>query len=375
MIMKYDFSKSDYLARFQDYAAHRCSKNGSFDTTMSLDAKKQRLDNYEFFQEVERISGMKRGENDISINAWMSSPTVQWAAFSLIDRQVQIIVKLLDNSVLDSLVDVQTAQNGDAVRVKVSPGYRYTVSAAAGSERFTNRARKFDSEILISPTQKQVTTFEKFFNILAGKASICDVSFQVAESFKLAKMKDVFETLRKHIETTSVSFRGTATARDILEACSYITQINGAQSKIIGTAAAIAQLPGKLGSNYRVNIDGTDAPRVGLMSQFYGTDVVVMPDTLVSYDPKANGSFWANTAALDAEFDGSISIGSTVGPQDYLWIMSDTNVKPVMLVEGSEESNTYDYKQFSDLSNVLTFSQAWGCGAVSPYQTAVVKLS
>lgn len=372
MIMKYDFSKSDYMARFQDYAAHRCSKNGAFDTTMSLDQKKQRLD-VEFFSEVSRLSGVNRGDTDIALNAWMSNPSVQWAAFSIVDKQIQIIIKLLGNPVLDSLTEVSTVAAGDSLKLNVKPGYRYTVSAGANGERMTNRQRKFEGEILLSPKQHIIQTYTKMFNVLSGKESASEVSFQVAESFKLAKQQDAFECLRKHMETQSLSFRGVPTATDILKVCAYIEQMNGVKPTIYGTSSAVAQMPGKLGSNYRVNVDGTDT-KVGLMSDFYGYGVAVLPNVLASYDPKAAGSSWAATANLDAEFAGGINIGGAVGANDYLYVLSAMNVKPLAMVEAADGSEVYDARNFADLTNNMVFTASWDVAAVTPYTDAVIKL-
>lgn len=79
-----------------------------------------------FFSEIERKSGVARG--DLSVEAWASHPSVQWAAFAIVDATINAILPSIMTNAFGVFMDLRFVGVGDVMKFRIMPNSLYTVS-------------------------------------------------------------------------------------------------------------------------------------------------------------------------------------------------------------------------------------------------------
>lgn len=386
-IVKFAGADNKFYERFADYAAHRKAvmKNNNvamFDQSMSLQEKANRV-NAEFFQELERVSGVSR--NTEFSSAWSANPQVQWASFAIIDYMLDVVIPLLNDDMLAPFVNTQNVGETDIVRLTTRPGGRLTISASANGERQTLRTRKFQRETILAPKSHMITVYSKYFNVLNGKEPVCDYVFQVAQSFAEQINNDCWDTLTSHIANDAIKVimntqTPTTTAQDLVKTLSYVERLNGGIKPIIlGTPTAIMSLPvtAITGGLYAErNLQDDAAP--GFITNFYGYQLYQMPymlNSTLQTDNDFNQSITDRTT-LDSKFKGGYSTSAGQFTFDKsLYIMSPGLTKPVQLAVGEGFNNSNDFLQNADLTSQTTWRKYWGTACIDTGYMAAVQLA
>lgn len=118
-VIKFANGNTDFYEASLEYVADRkAGKTVSFEKTSLLDKA--------YFAEIERKSGVSREGMDIS--AWVAHPSVQWAAFAIIDASINAILPVVVSPSFALFTDMRFAGFGDIIKFRVKPNTLYTVT-------------------------------------------------------------------------------------------------------------------------------------------------------------------------------------------------------------------------------------------------------
>ena len=98
----------------------------AYDNYFNPTAEKETLLNKAFFAEVERKSGVSR--DGLAPEAWMSHPSVQWAALSIVDATIDAILPSVLTPAFGVFMDLRYVGVGDIAKFKIMPNSLYSVS-------------------------------------------------------------------------------------------------------------------------------------------------------------------------------------------------------------------------------------------------------
>lgn len=112
-----------FFALAKDFEMHKFEIKG-YDETVSLNEKDSKL-NEAFFAAVEERAGLTRAD---AKGAWMSNPSVKWAAMSLVEATINSLLPVTVFPQMADFVDLKTTGYGDTVHFKVMPRELFTVA-------------------------------------------------------------------------------------------------------------------------------------------------------------------------------------------------------------------------------------------------------
>lgn len=98
----------------------------AYDNYHNPSPEKETLLNKAFFAEVERKSGVSR--EGLTLEAWMSHPSVTWASFAIADATINAILPSVLTPAFGVFMDMKYVGVGDIAKFKIMPNSLYTVS-------------------------------------------------------------------------------------------------------------------------------------------------------------------------------------------------------------------------------------------------------
>lgn len=115
-IVTFAAGNTDYYVAFQDYYFNKAARTSE---------NHDKLQNA-FFAEIEAKSGVKR--EGLTVEAWMSHPSNQWALMSVVDATINAILPRVLTDSIGLVADLRFVSIGDIVKFKILPNQFFTVS-------------------------------------------------------------------------------------------------------------------------------------------------------------------------------------------------------------------------------------------------------
>ncbi len=261
----------DFYVAFEEYYA--CKHNGQT-PSISMAEMSEKINNG-FLAEVERKSGVARADNK---DAWMAHPSVQWAAFAIVN---EIINSLLPQYITNSLapfVDFRTVERGDVIKFRIKPRTLYTVSLSGRGERTTFRQKSFSSDLVIAPIERTVTVYADMLSVLAGKEDIADFIRIAVLSTEVEMRGDAIKALNAGLSVagnypSQFIEEGAFSTQTAIQLAQRVQAYNyGAKPIIMGTAAALSRVLPDYSAGFRMNVEGKDGVAT-FVKNFYGFDL------------------------------------------------------------------------------------------------------
>lgn len=302
--------------------------------------KKQSVENkalmqQAFLAEVERKSGVSRQSNEIS--AWMSHPSVQWAAMSIVDATVTAIIPVSILPQFGLFADFRLQNFGDITKFNIKPGSFYTVSLDGRGQRTTLRQKKGDSDITVAPKGHIVTIYTDLFRVLADKENIADFIGWLLTSVESEMYKDAVGALNTGLEAIpagDLNVTGAIDLGKLVEMCELVEARNGgAPATIVGSATALMKVLPDSTLGYRVNV-GSEGGRIELLKDIVGYDVMRLRN------------------AVDAT--GKLVLGS-----NKIYVVSASADKLIKGVMSSSMTNTNQPFDNADITSNFTYRKEW----------------
>lgn len=288
-----------------------------------------------WFAEVERKAGVSRQDN--AVDAWIAHPSVQWAAFAIIDATINAIIPQTILPQFSVFADFRTAGIGDVVKFKIMPKSFYTVSLTANGQRTTFRQKKSVSEIVVAPVEHIVTIYSDLYRVLAGKESIADFMNLLLVSVESAMYKDAVSALNTGIAAIPAGDLNKTGAMDIaalVEMAETVQAKNGGvRPYIIGSAAALLKVLPDSATGYRMNVSG-EGGSIEILNNVLDFPVMRL------------------TNAVD-------STGKLVLPANKVYVISPSVDKLIKGVMTTAMSNTNQHFDNADLTSNFTYRKGW----------------
>lgn len=352
-IMTFANGDISYFAAFKDYYNHYNKVNmarslGDYDPNYSLGEKSEKISNA-FFREVEKRSKVERDE--FNKDSWATNPNVFWAAMSVLNATINSVLPASINPTLGLYTDLRYVGYGDIVNFKIKPRTLYTVSKGAHGERVTFRQKKYDGNLQLMPIEHIITTYVDMYKVLAGKEDLAEFVRLVVYSIETEMSKEATSALTTGMAHGSypseLSITGAFSAETLVTLAERVEAYNfGARPIIAGPATALMKVP----TDSSINIHGifnADAGRIGLVKDFYGFDLLRLPQV-------ATGNYSDFGLALDP---------------DTLYVISPAMDKLVKGVVSTTLTNSNQFYDNADITQNFTMrkdfdfafvSAAWG---------------
>ena len=304
--------------------------------------------NVAFFSELEAQSGVSR-----SVNGFAANPSVRWSFMSIVDAALATITPIAVSPSLNMFMEMQEVGAGDIVKFTVEPNSFYTVSMSGRGERESFRTRDHATEIALAPRAHQITIYENYYSVLAGKASFARMIVKAADSLVNAMYKDALGALNAGLAKIAgepYRFEGAFEAKKLLTMCETVSVYNGGAKPIIaGTRVALMNVLPDSAAGYRMNVDGNGGA-VQVIRDFYGFDAVALNQAAAGKDKLALAD-------------------------DKLYIICPTQDKLVKGVVSREMSNTNDFFENADLTKNITLNRDWNFEYISGAKAGVYTIS
>ena len=266
-----------------------------------------------FFSEIEKRSGVARTAENA--DSWVSNPMVQWASYAVVDAVVNSILPQTLNTSIGVFTDLRFVGYGDTVKFRVKPRTLYTVSLGGHGERTSFRQRKFEGDVVVAPVEHIVTVFTDMYRVLAGKEDIADFVRMVIMSIETEMGKDAAAALATGLADTqypaNLRLSGAFSAQNLIKLGETVQAYNyGVRPVILGTAAALSKVTPDSSLGFRGNYDANGGS-VNLIKNFYGFDLMVLPQFAAGSNPAAglaldDNKLYVVSPALDKLVKGNL---------------------------------------------------------------------
>lgn len=277
-----------------------------------------------FFAEVIKRSGVSR--DGVAPEIWAQHPNVQWAAMAVIEATTQAILPDVINRSVGMFTNLKYLDAGDILKIKVKPRTLYTVSAGAMGERTSYRQKKFNGNVVISPVEHIVTVYVDMYRVLAGKDDLAEAVRAVVASIEAEMSKDAVAALKAGLGAVSYpstfKVQGSFDAAQLIALAERVGAYNyGMRPVILGTSAALAKVAPDSTLGYRMMVDGNGG-NVRILNNFYGSDLIILPQFATSSDPTAplalpDNTLFVVSPAADKLVYGAVSNAMTNSNQFY----------------------------------------------------------
>lgn len=270
-LRKFAGDNVDFYIAFEEY--YNCKNDATRTPSIPLVEMSEKI-NKGFFNEVERLSGIKRAD---APNAWMANPAVKWAAFAIIDQVINSLLPAYITNSLSPFVDMKFTAYGDAVHYKIAPRNLFVTSMGSHGERTSFRQKNFKGDLIVAPEERMVTVYSDMYRVLAGKEDIAEFVRLAVLSIERDMTIDAVGALTAGLDagTYPSAFieTGAFKAQTLIELGQRLEAYNfGMKPVIMGTQAALAKvLPDSI-AGYRMNVAGANGA-VGIMAKFYNFDL------------------------------------------------------------------------------------------------------
>ena len=316
---------TDFYVAFQDYYFNRDKMDSE---------KHDKLQNA-FFAEIIAKSGVSR--DGLTTEAWVSHPSVQWAAFAVVDATVNAILPQVLTPAFGLFTDFRFVSLGDVVKFKIMPNQFFTVSKGGTGERTIHRQKDFAQDIIVAPVEHIVTVYTDMYRVLAGKEDIADFVARVVLAIEQAMYGDALNALMTgltNLPTGTYNYSGAFDMKTLVKMAETVQVYNaGVRPIIAGSATALMNVLPDSTLGYRGNYDANGGS-IELIKNVYGYDVIKMD----------------NAAAQG---------GGLVLPDDKIFVVSPAQDKLVKGVVSNALTNSNQFYDNADLTSDYTIRKLW----------------
>ena len=316
---------TDFYVAFQDYYFNRDKMDSE---------KHDKLQNA-FFAEIIAKSGVSR--DGLTTEAWVSHPSVQWAAFAVVDATVNAILPQVLTPAFGLFTDFRFVSLGDVVKFKIKPNQFFTVSKGSVGERTIHRQKDFAQDIIVAPVEHIVTVYTDMYRVLAGKEDIADFVARVVLAIEQAMYGDALNALMtglNNLPTGTYNISGAFDMKTLVKMAETVQVYNaGVRPVSAGSATALMRVLPDSTLGYRGNYDANGGS-IELIKNVYGYDVIKM-----------------NNAAAQG--------GGLVLPDDKIFVVSPAQDKLVKAVVSNALTNSNQFYDNADLTSDYTIRKMW----------------
>ena len=316
---------TDFYVAFQDYYFNRDKMDSE---------KHDKLQNA-FFAEIIAKSGVSR--DGLTTEAWVSHPSVQWAAFAVVDATVNAILPQVLTPAFGLFTDFRFVSLGDVVKFKIMPNQFFTVSKGGTGERTIHRQKDFAQDIIVAPVEHIVTVYTDMYRVLAGKEDIADFVARVVLAIEQAMYGDALNALMTgltNLPVGSYNYTGAFDMKTLVKMAETVQVYNaGVRPVIAGSATALMNVLPDSTLGYRGNYDANGGS-IELIKNVYGYDVIKMD----------------NAAAQG---------GGLVLPDNKIFVVSPAQDKLVKGVVSNALTNSNQFYDNADLTSDYTTRKMW----------------
>ena len=332
---------TDFYVAFQDYYFNRDKMDSE---------KHDKLQNA-FFAEIVAKSGVSR--DGLTTEAWISHPSVQWAAFAVVDATVNAILPQVLTPAFGLFTDFRFVSLGDVVKFKIMPNQFFTVSKGGTGERTIHRQKDFAQDIIVAPVEHIVTVYTDMYRVLAGKEDIADFVARVVLAIEQAMYGDALNALitgLTHLPSGTYNYSGAFDMKTLVKMAENVQVYNaGVRPIIAGSATALMNVLPDSTLGYRGNYDANGGS-IELIKNVYGYDVIKM-----------------NNAAAQG--------GGLVLPDDKIFVVSPAQDKLVKGVVSNSLTNSNQFYDNADLTSDYTTRKMWEFVYASAAKAGVYKIT
>lgn len=332
---------TDFYVAFQDYYFNRDKMDSE---------KHDKLQNA-FFAEIVAKSGVSR--DGLTTEAWVSHPSVQWAAFAVVDATVNAILPQVLTPAFGLFTDFRFVSLGDVVKFKIMPNQFFTVSKGGTGERTIHRQKDFAQDIIVAPVEHIVTVYTDMYRVLAGKEDIADFVARVVLAIEQAMYGDALNALMtglNNLPTGTYNITGAFDMKTLVKMAETVQVYNaGVRPVIAGSATALMHVLPDSTLGYRGNYDANGGS-IELIKNVYGYDVIKM-----------------NNAAAQG--------GGLVLPDDKIFVVSPAQDKLVKGVVSNALTNSNQFYDNADLTSDYTTRKMWEFVYASAAKAGVYKIT
>lgn len=316
---------TDFYVAFQDYYFNRDKMDSE---------KHDKLQNA-FFAEIVAKSGVSR--DGLTTEAWVSHPSVQWAAFAVVDATINAILPQVLTPAFGLFTDFRFVSLGDVVKFKIMPNQFFTVSKGGTGERTIHRQKDFAQDIIVAPIEHIVTVYTDMYRVLAGKEDIADFVRRVVIAIEQAMYGDALNALMtglNNLPAGTYNYSGAFDMKTLVKMCETVQVYNaGVRPIIAGSATALMNVLPDSTLGYRGNYDANGGS-IELIKNVYGYDVIKM-----------------NNAAAQG--------GGLVLPDNKIFVVSPAQDKLVKGVVSNALTNSNQFYDNADLTSDYTTRKMW----------------
>ena len=316
---------TDFYVAFQDYYFNRDKMDSE---------KHDKLQNA-FFAEIVAKSGVSR--DGLTTEAWVSHPSVQWAAFAVVDATVNAILPQVLTPAFGLFTDFRFVSLGDVVKFKIKPNQFFTVSKGGTGERTIHRQKDFAQDIIVAPVEHIVTVYTDMYRVLAGKEDIADFVARVVLAIEQAMYGDALNALMTgltNLPSGTYNYSGAFDMKTLVKMAENVQVYNaGVRPVIAGSATALMNVLPDSTLGYRGNYDANGGS-IELIKNVYGYDVIKM-----------------NNAAAQG--------GGLVLPDNKIFVVSPAQDKLVKGVVSNALTNSNQFYDNADLTSDYTTRKMW----------------
>lgn len=331
---------------FKDYMNHYMSETNKaegyvYDKSVSFAEKEEKVSKL-MMNEISKLAGLNFSGVKVSPEMMASNPQLRWASFAVVNSMVDMIVP----EVLDKSIGIYTEQRygafGDSFSFDIEPNDLFYVSKAGRDQRTVEFQKQFTGQATVVPENRAISVAVNFYKVLCGKESIAKFTMKAVLSLEAQITKEVYTAFSTSMDALP------STADDMLKVSGWSTDSaiklaqtvsaynNGADAIFLGTKLALNKAV-PTNANYRYDID-SDYVKVGYIRNFAGCDALEMRQV----------ADWKNPHKL-------------VLDDKKIYVVSPSTGKPVKLCyEGASMTNTLDFQQTADLSEVTTINKSYG---------------
>lgn len=324
----------------------------AYDNYFNPTAEKETLLNKAFFAEVERKSGVSR--EGLTTEAWMTHPSVQWAAFAIVDATIDAILPSVLTPAFGVFMDLRYVGVGDIAKFKIMPNSLYTVSKGGRAERTTFRQRKHAGDIIVVPQEHLVTIYVNMYSVLAGKESIAEFVRLIVTAVEQDMYAEAVTALTTGLTAitagTAYTYTGAFDMATLLTMAEQVQVYNqGVRPVIAGTAVALMNVIPDSASGYRGNFDANGGS-INLLRGVYGFDVLKLDQAA------AKG-------------------GGLVLPNNQIFVVSPSQDKLVKGAVSNTLTNSNQFYDNADLTEDFTYRKNYAFAYASAAKAAIYTIS
>lgn len=324
-IVAFANGNTDFYVAFQDYYFNR-------DKMTSENNEKLHS---AFFNEIVAKSGVAR--DGLTTEAWVSHPSVQWAAFAVVDAVVNAILPQVFSNTFGVFADFRFVSLGDIVKFQIKPNQFFTVSKGGTGERTTHRQKDFAQDIIVAPVEHIVTVYTDMYRVLAGKEDIAEFIGRVVLAIEQSMYGDALNALTTglgQIPAGAYSVSGAFNMKTLVQMAETVQVYNGGIRPVIaGSATALMNVIPDSALGYRGNYDA-DGGSIQLIKNVMGFDVLRLD----------------NAAAVG---------GGLLLPDNKIFVVSPAQDKLVKGVMSNALTNSNQFYDNADLTQNYTTRKNW----------------